>query len=166
MAVEVDLQTAGQPSWHSHVAQAQYLVDGVEVVMQTLAVVGNQIRLAGLFVVPRLVGRAGLHGRQHPHQSRMLPAPGQYFLHPVLFAEGPLAEELDLDARLGHQPLSILAQLIAERLGKARIIKDLHLALVKVGGHSVRVQISAACRRSALGPNSSALPQSEPHSVP
>jgi hypothetical protein len=36
--VEVDLQPAGQPGWHAHVAQAQFLVDEVEVVMQALAV--------------------------------------------------------------------------------------------------------------------------------
>ena len=105
--------------------------------MQTLAVVGPQVGLAGLLVVPGFIGRAGLHGRQNAYQSRVFPAPGQDFLHAVLFAEVPLADELDLDARLGRQPLGVVAQLIAERLGEPRVVKDAHFPLVQIRGHAL-----------------------------
>ncbi len=56
MPVEIDLQTAGQPGRHAHVAQAQFLVDEVEVIMQALAVVGLQKSPPRLLVMPRLIG--------------------------------------------------------------------------------------------------------------
>ena len=59
--VEVDLQTARQPCRYSHVAQPQLFVDEIEIVVQALAVVRQQVGLAGVLVVPRLVGRARLH---------------------------------------------------------------------------------------------------------
>ena len=62
MAVEADLQPAGEPCRHPHMAQAQILVYEIEIVMQTLAIIWNQKCLARLFVVPWLVCRAGLHG--------------------------------------------------------------------------------------------------------
>jgi hypothetical protein len=79
-------------------AKAWFLVHEVEVVMQTLTVVGNQIRLAGLIVVPRLVSRAGFHGRENADQSRPFAPTGQNLFHPVFLAEVPLANELDLDS--------------------------------------------------------------------
>ena len=48
----------------------------------------------------------------------MLATPGRHFLHSLFLAEGPLAVELDLDAGLSRQPLGVLAQPVANRLGK------------------------------------------------
>ena len=104
--------------------------------MQALAVVGLEKCSAGLLVMPRFVGGARLHGGQDAHQSRMLAAPGQNFLHPVFLAQVPLADELDFDAGLGRLPLRVLAQLIAERLGEARVVEDPHLPLIQIRGHS------------------------------
>ena len=56
VAVEIDLQPAGQPCWNPHVAQSKLFVDEIEVVMQALAVVRQQVRFTGLLIVPRLVG--------------------------------------------------------------------------------------------------------------
>ena len=55
VAVELDLQPAGQPGRYAHVTQAQFLADEIEIVMKALAIIGNQIRLAGLLVVPGLI---------------------------------------------------------------------------------------------------------------
>ena len=103
--------------------------------MPAFAVVGLQKRLARLLVVPRLVGRARFHGREDADQTGVIATPGQYFLHPIFLAEVPFADELDLHVGFAGQLLGVLPQLVAERLGKARIIKNPHLALVKVGGH-------------------------------
>ena len=123
MAVEVDLQPARQPRRHTHMAQPQILVHEVEVVMQALAVIRYQIRLAGLLVVPRLVGRAGLHGRENADQPRLLTPAGQNLFHPVFLPEVPLADELDLDSRFGRHLLRVLANPVAERLGELRIVE-------------------------------------------
>ena len=47
-----------------HVAQAQFLIHEVEVVVQALAVIRDQVPLAGFLVVPGLVGGAGLWPRR------------------------------------------------------------------------------------------------------
>lgn len=61
MPVEVDLQAAWQPGGDSHVAQPQFLVDEIEIVVQALAVVWSQERPARCLVVPAFVGRTRLH---------------------------------------------------------------------------------------------------------
>ena len=133
--VEADLQPARQPRRHTHMAQAQFLVHEVEVVMQALAVIRHQVRLAGLLVVPRLVGRAGFHGRENADQPRLLTAPGQNLFHPVFLAEVPLADELDLDSRFDRHLLRVLANPVAERLGELRIVEYPDLPLVQKRRH-------------------------------
>jgi hypothetical protein len=44
----------------------------------------------------------------------MLPAPCQRFLHAVLFAGIPFAQELDFDVGLGRHPFRVLAQPAAD----------------------------------------------------
>ena len=46
--VKVDLQSAGQPGWHPHMAQAQFLVHEVKVVVQALTIVRLEKGLARL----------------------------------------------------------------------------------------------------------------------
>ena len=63
-------------------------------------------------------------------------APGQDFLHAVFLVQVPLADKLDFDTGLDRLPLRVLAQLIAERLGEARVVEDPHLPLIQIRGHS------------------------------
>ena len=135
VAIEANLQPAGQPRRHAHMAESQILVHEVEVVMQALAVIRNQIRLARLLVVPGLVGRAGLHGGENADQPRLLTPSGQNLFHPVFLPEVPLADELDLDARIGSHLLRVLPNLVAEWLGELRIVEYPDLPLVQKRGH-------------------------------
>jgi hypothetical protein len=66
----------------------------------------------------------------------MLSSSGQDLLHPVFLAHVPFAQELDLHAVLGRQPLGVLPQLVAEWLSETRIIENLDLAFVQVRGHT------------------------------
>jgi hypothetical protein len=136
VAIEADLQPARQPRRHTHMAQAQILVHEVEVVMQALAVIRNQKRLACLLVVPWLVGRAGLHGRENAHQPCLLTPTGQNLFHPVFLPEVPLADELDLDSRLGSHLLCVLANPVAEWLGELRVVEYSDLPLEQKRRHS------------------------------
>src|SRR3954447_5231259 len=56
MTVKANLKPTGQPSWYPHMAQAEFFVYEIEVIMQTLAGIRHQVRWAGLLIVPRLVG--------------------------------------------------------------------------------------------------------------
>jgi hypothetical protein len=104
--------------------------------VQALAITGNQICLAGLFVVPRLVGRAGFHRGEYADQPGLLTTAGQNLFHPVFFPEVPLANELDLDSRFGCHLLRVLANPVTEWLGKFRIVEDPNLPLVQKRRHS------------------------------
>jgi hypothetical protein len=77
VAVAVDLQPERAVRRHAHVDQPQLAVHPVEVVVQALGGVGAQEGAAAGLVVPRLVGRAGLHRRDHVHESRRVAACGQ-----------------------------------------------------------------------------------------
>jgi len=107
VTVEVALQTAWQPGRHSHITQAELLVDEVEIVVQALAVIRQQIGLARLLVVPWLVGRARLHRREDTYQSWLVTSLVQNLLHPVFLANVPLAKKLDLEAVLGGKTLGV-----------------------------------------------------------
>ena len=135
VTIEANLQSAGQPCRHTHLAETQFLVHEVEVVMQTLPVIRNQICLAGLFVVSWLIRRAGLHGRENADQPRLLPATGQNLFHPVFLPEIPFADELDFDSRLGSHLLRVLANPVAEWFGELRIIEYPDLPLVQKRRH-------------------------------
>jgi hypothetical protein len=54
------------------VAETQFFIDEIEVIMQALAVAGHKKRLAVVFVVPWLVRRAGLHRREDADKPGML----------------------------------------------------------------------------------------------
>src|ERR1017187_4504071 len=119
-------------------AEAEFFVHEVEVIMQTLAVVRNQIRLASLLVVPGLVCRAGLHGGENTHQSRMLSSLCQYCFREIFFPNVPLADELGLYACLRRHLFGIFTNPVAERFGELRVVEDPDIPLVQKRGHPAR----------------------------
>ena len=109
VTIEVDLQPERCPGRNTHVAQAELLVDEVEVVMQALPGGGPEEGAMGGLVVPRLIRRARLHGREDVDQPRMVSALGEDLLDPRLLAEClELADKFDLQPRLGGEPLGVL----------------------------------------------------------
>lgn len=134
MAIEVDLQTAGQPSGHTDIGQTQFFVDEVKVVVPTSPLVRPEISLAALLVMPWLVGGTRFHGGKDGYQSGMAPAFGQHHFHQILFAYLPLADMFNLHPVLFCQPFGVLAQFLAQRLGKARVVEDPHRMAVQVRG--------------------------------
>jgi hypothetical protein len=85
--------------------------------------------------VPRLVGRAGFHRRENAHQARLLASFRDDVFDPVFLAEVPLADELDLDSRFGSRLLRVLANPVAEWLGKLRIVENPDLPLLQERCH-------------------------------
>jgi len=80
----------------------------------------------------------------------VLPSPLQDLLDLVFFAKVPLADEIDLQAVIGCEALSVLAQFIPQRLSKARLVEDTDVVSIQIGGHSIRV---AETWKSALDQN-------------
>jgi hypothetical protein len=136
VAVEVDLQAKRRPGRHPHVAQAELRVDEVEVVVQALAADRLEEGLAARLVMPGTIGGAGLHGGEDVHQPRVIAALGEDLLDPILLAERlELTDELDLKPGLGGQALGVGADLLAQRLGPVRIVKQADAAPTEVARH-------------------------------
>src|SRR5260370_35731850 len=93
-----ELQAERCPGRDPEVAQPEFVIDEVEVVVQALARLGAQVGLAAALVVPRLVARAGLHRRYHVHQPGCIATRLHHACHQIFLPDWALFVLLDLDA--------------------------------------------------------------------
>src|SRR5262245_40142176 len=150
MTIEVDLQSERTPGGHPDIAQPQFFIEEIEIIVQALPLLWPQIGLACLLVVPGFIGGTTLHGRENPHQAGALSPPLQHRLDLVFFANIPLADEIDLQAVIPCEALSVLPQPIPQRFSKARIVEDTDVVSIQIRRHSVRI---AETWKSALDQN-------------
>jgi hypothetical protein len=137
VAVEVELEAERSPCRHAQVAQAELLVDEVEVVVNALPVVGLEEVPSGLLVVPWLERQTGFESGEDVDESRPSPALGEDLLDPVLLPEGLLADELDLEpAVLGHA-LGVVPYLVPQGLRPAGEVEQTNSLDPQVDAHGV-----------------------------
>src|SRR5215468_4009085 len=67
----------------------------------------------------------------------MVAALSENFLDPIFLAKVAFAHKLDVAAVFRRQPLGILPQPVAERLGEPRVVENADVALVQVRGHAL-----------------------------
>jgi len=140
MAVAVDLQAKRRPRGHAYVAQAELLVDEVEVVVKTPAGVRLEQRAPAGLVVPWPIRGARLHGREDMHQAGVLAALGENLRDAVLLAERlEMTDKLDLHAGLGREALGVGPQLLTQRRGPQGIVEQLDVAVAEEAGHRLGV---------------------------
>ena len=60
--IEIDLEAKRTPGGDTYIAEAKFLIDKIEVVVQTLPVIRFEKGLVGLLVVPWFVGLTRFHG--------------------------------------------------------------------------------------------------------
>jgi len=85
--------------------------------------------LAACLVLPGIIGGAGLHGGEDVQRSGVIAARGAVLLSAALLTERlDFADELELQAGLGRQPIGAGANVIAQRLGPARIVEQTNTA--------------------------------------
>jgi len=73
-----------------------------------------------------LVGGTRFHGGKDGHQPQLSPALGQEGFDQILFADVPLADELDFDPAFLSQPFRVFPQTIALGPGKKRVVAKIH----------------------------------------
>lgn len=73
VTIEIDLQPAGQPSGHTHIAQAQFIINEIEIVVEALAVVRPQVR----FTLPVCLSCHGLYVEHGSIAERIQTMPGR-----------------------------------------------------------------------------------------
>jgi len=145
MPIEVDLQAKRTPGGNTNIAKPQFLIDEVEVIVQTLAVSRFEKGLVGLFVMPWLIGLTGLHGGKDVHQSGLGAAPFEDLADAVFLSEILLADEFDLQTVFFGYPLGVIAQFISEWFGKTRVIKDTNAIGSEKSGHPLGIAKGRQC---------------------
>lgn len=143
--VEIDLQTEGTPGGDPHIAKPQLLIDKVEVVVQTLAVIGFEESLMSGLVMPGLVALTGLHGRKDVHEPWMGASFFDDLPDAIFFPEVFLADELDLDSAFLGNLLGIVPKLVSKRFCKSRVIKDTDLVDLEIATHPFSVAETWQC---------------------
>src|SRR5262245_18528256 len=78
----------------------------------------------------------------------MVAALSENFLDPIFLAKVAFANKLDVAAVFRRQPLGILPQPVAQRLGEPRVVENADVALVQVRGHARTLR--TACRAFSI----------------
>src|SRR5579875_2535161 len=119
MPIEINLQAERAPGGDADVAQPQFLIDEIKVVVQALTVVGAQVRLARGLVLPGTL-------------AVLL----QHLMNLVLLAEAlGAADEFDLQPVLSRQLLGVRPQRLAQRLRPLRGVKDADVTGIEIPRH-------------------------------
>src|SRR5262249_17264801 len=139
MSVAIELQAERAPSRHAQIDQAQLGVDEVEVIMQAFAAVRPQEGAMRAFVVPGLVAVTGFHRRDDMHQAGIVATHGKNLGDEVLLADMALGNMFDGHASSTGQFASPVADAIAERFSKSRIVEDADLPRRQKCRHSLRI---------------------------
>src|SRR5436853_1683456 len=122
VTVEIQLRPEGAPRRNAQVTKPENRVNEVEVVVNTLAGVVAEKRLAGDLVVPRLVRHARFHGGEDVNQTWMTTSLGDDLLDPILFTEAlDLPNELDGHSGGGGYLIDVCANRISKGFGESRI---------------------------------------------
>src|SRR5262249_50468117 len=108
-------------------------------IMQAFAAVRPQEGAMRAFVVPGLVAVTGFHRRDDMHQAGIVATHGKNLGDEVLLADMALGNMFDGHASSTGQFASPVADAIAERFSKSRIVEDADLPRRQKCRHSLRI---------------------------
>src|SRR5262249_15783126 len=108
-------------------------------IMQAFAAVRPQEGAMRAFVVPGLVAVTGFHRRDDMHQAGIVATHGKNLGDDVLLADMALGNMFDGHASSTGQFASPVADAIAERFSKSRIVEDADLPRRQKCRHSLRI---------------------------
>jgi hypothetical protein len=139
VAVEIELETKRRPRRHSEIAQAKLGINEVEVVMQAFATVVFEECFVGCLVMPGLIARTGLHGREYMHKAGMRTALNDEVLYALFLAKIFLVDEVDGKAVLCGNRFGILPYLFSQRQCPLGIVENADAAECQKPRHSLRI---------------------------
>jgi len=139
VAVEIELETKWRPRRHSEIAQAKLGINEIEVVMQAFAAVVFEECFVGGLVMPGLIARTGLHGREYMHKAGMRTALNHEVLYALFLAKVLLADEVDDKAILCRNRFGILPYLFSQRPCPLGIVENTDAVACQKPRHSLRI---------------------------
>jgi hypothetical protein len=149
VAVEIELETKRRPRRHSEITQAKLGINEIEVVMQAFAAVVFEECFVCCLVMPGLIARTGLHGREYMHKAGMRTALNDDVLYTLLLAKVLLADEVDGKAILCGNGFGILPYLFSQRQCPLGIVENTDAVECQKPRHS----LSIAYARNRAGQN-------------
>ncbi len=119
MAVHIELQAERRPGRDTQIAESKFLVNEIEIIMKTFALVKFKECLPCGFIMPGLISIALFHGGKDVDQTLGLSGFLNDLLNPVILAESPkLTNEFDFNAVFICDALGVCADLFRKRLGE------------------------------------------------
>ena len=138
MAVHVKLKPERRPCRDAEIAEAEFPVDKIEIVMKALALVKLQESLSGCFIMPWLVSITALHGRENVNQAFCFPGFSDDLLDAVIFAECmEFSDKLNFNPILLSNLFCILTNLLRKGLRETGIIKNTDTVELHICGHCI-----------------------------
>jgi hypothetical protein len=137
MAVEIELEIKGTPGRYPQISQTQFLINKIEIILETFTDVSNQMVSAGLGVMPGLIAGTGFHNRKNMHQTRLVTALLKDGLDAVFFTKNlDLGNILYGEAILLSQTYSVFTYFFIKGFSPLRIIKDQGVLGTEERGHT------------------------------
>lgn len=139
VAVEIELETKRRPRRHSEITQAKLGINEIEVVMQAFAAVVFEKCSVGCLVMPGLIARTRLHGREYMHKAGMRTALNDEVLYALFLAKVLLADEVDGKVVLCGNRFGILPYLFSQRQCPLGIVENTDAVESQKPRHSLRI---------------------------
>ena len=117
MAVHIKLKPERRPCRDAEIAETEFPVDKIEIVMKALALVELQEGLSGCFIMPWLVSITAFHGRENVDQAFCFPGFSDDLLDAVIFSESmEFSDKLNFNPILLSDFFRILTDLLRKGL--------------------------------------------------
>lgn len=139
VAVEIELETKRRPRRHSEITQAKLGINEIEVVMQALSAVVFEECFVGCLVMPGLIARTGLHGREYMHKAGMRTALNDDVLYALFLAKVLFADEVDNKVVLCGNRFGIFAYLFSQRQCPLGIVENTDAVECQKPCHSLSI---------------------------
>ena len=139
VAVEIKLETKRRPRRYSEITQAKLGINEIEVVMQAFAAVVFEECFVGFLVMPGLIARTGLHGREYMHKAGMRTALNDEVLYALFLAKVLLADEVDDKVVLCGNRFGIFPYLFSQRQCPLGIVENTDAVECQKPRHSLSI---------------------------
>jgi hypothetical protein len=139
VAVEIELETKRRPRRHSEITQAKLSIDEIEVVMQAFSAVIFEECVVGFLVMPGLIARTGLHGREYMHKAGMRTALNDDVLYALFLAKVLFADEVDGKVVLCGNRFGIFPYLFSQRQCPLGIVENTDAVECQKPRHSLSI---------------------------
>ena len=140
MPIHIKLETEGCPGGDTQIAQPQFLVNEIKVIMKAFALVKLEGCPASGLIMPWPIGITLFHGGKNMDQPLGPAGLLDDLLDTVILTESTkLADKFNFNAVLIRDTLRVLPDLFCKRLGETCKIENTDVVGFHIGCHAIRM---------------------------